>query len=199
MIAGPWRAPSSPPDTPMPRKRRPFGTRRACRRLGVAPHGVAGIDDGVARPQQRLEMRQRLVKRPAPALTISRIERGGSSAASSSSGVRHGTSRSASGPASFSRLIDTFRRAVVHRHPEPLLGHIEREIAPHDGEAHHADICLRHDHPSVKAERPGGVRARPKVRRGDVSRAPPHWLVQRWTRALPFQMLQIWSSSAGCT
>ena len=47
MIDGPWRAPSSPPETPMPMKVSPIFFSPVEAGDGVAEIGVAGIDDDV--------------------------------------------------------------------------------------------------------------------------------------------------------
>ena len=65
MIDGPWRAPSSPPEMPMPMKVSPLSasSREAPHR--VAEIGVAGIDDDVVPAKARAQQRDLLVDRLA--------------------------------------------------------------------------------------------------------------------------------------
>ena len=66
--------------------------------LGIGIVGVAGIDDQVARPQQRAQLAI-WSSTTGPAGTIRMIERGGVIAATNSSSVWAGVSRAASAPA----------------------------------------------------------------------------------------------------
>ena len=55
MTDGPWRAPSSPPDTPTPRKSMPLAAIGLDPPLRVAEIGVAGIDQDVVLAEMRGE------------------------------------------------------------------------------------------------------------------------------------------------
>ena len=56
MMEGPWRAPSSPPETPVPMNRMPFSFRDLGAAVGVREMRVAAVDDDVA----LFEMRHQL-------------------------------------------------------------------------------------------------------------------------------------------
>ena len=56
MIDGPLSAPSSPPETPTPKKWMPFSFERLFAALRVGPERIAAVDDDVAGLEQRDEL-----------------------------------------------------------------------------------------------------------------------------------------------
>ncbi len=66
MIDGPWRAPSSPPDTPVPTNRMPFLGQLLGAAVGIRVQGVAAINDDVAFFQIGNEMLDGLIDDACP-------------------------------------------------------------------------------------------------------------------------------------
>ena len=65
MMLGPLRAPSSPPETPVPMYSRPLLSTYLRAADGVVEVAVAAVDDDVARLQERQQLLDELVHRPA--------------------------------------------------------------------------------------------------------------------------------------
>ena len=76
MIEGPWRAPSSPPETPVPDEEQARGFGRGGAAVGVGVQRVAAVDDDVARLEQRAELGSIMSSTGVPAFTISITRRG---------------------------------------------------------------------------------------------------------------------------
>ena len=107
MIAGPWRAPSSPPETPTPRNgRSSVSIRRIVSRKFALPASM--IRSSASRYGSSAAIWS---STGAPAGTIKSTARGPFNAAANASSVSHGTTRAARSPASSTKawVLDVVR------------------------------------------------------------------------------------------
>ena len=138
MIDGPFSAPSSPPDTPVPTKCRPISASFASRRIvsgkcalpasmTMSPSSSSGISSSIT------------ASVPAPALTMINTRRGRSSEATKSAIDSDGTNV-ALDPASANSDFGLGVAAVVDRDPMPVPGEVSGEVAAHHGQAGDTDL-----------------------------------------------------------
>ncbi len=138
MIEGPLRAPSSPPETPVPIKRKPFELEIAGTADRVLVVGVAAVDDDVARLQVWDQQFDEVINRRAgldhqhhPTRTLQQ--------------ARQLLDRVGADDVRALRLIDEKlvylgHGAVVDGHDEAVVVHIENQVLAHHGEADEADV-----------------------------------------------------------
>ena len=139
MIEGPWRAPTSPPETPMPRNSKPWApssfTRRWVSRKLALPASISRSPWTISRPILSASS-----STGGPAITMRTIGRGGADgggqlpdrlARHQPLGERAGIGHEA---------VDLRRRAVVNGDRVALLGHVEGEVGAHHSETDETDI-----------------------------------------------------------
>ncbi len=139
MIEGPWRAPTSPPETPMPRNSKPLRAELRHAPLGVAEIGVAGVDQHVALDQLAADLVGLLVdRRTGHHHDDDRARRGDRRsqlldrlARDQPLGERAGMGHEG---------VDLRRRTVVNGDRVALFGHVEGEVGAHHSETDETDI-----------------------------------------------------------
>jgi hypothetical protein len=157
MIEGPCRAPSAPPDTPMPTKPGPSPERLEAPH-GVTEIGVSRIDDDVIVLHERLECRNLLVHRIAGLDHDDdrpwRFDRGHELLKRSSRRDPVGKSPCIGGKGFGPRCC-----AIVDSNVIAVVRDVERKICAHDAQSDHTYIRLRHARSHSSADLLGGSSA----------------------------------------
>ena len=164
MMLGPFSAPSSPPDTPTPRKRRPRSFIALSRRWVsrkcelppstiVSPSSSSGASSSIT------------ASTAGPALTMVMIVRGRSSDWTNSCG-RAGAGDRPLGAVLGHELLGLGRGAVVHRDRDVVVGDVAREVGAHHREAGQAESWAAHARHPIHARR-GGLVSRGATDRAD--------------------------------
>ena len=158
MRDGPKRAPSSPPETPEPMKRKPFSRRAFSRRMVSVQRALP--------PSMMMSPGSKTAARPSitasvglPAWTRMMALRGLASDAANSSRVLAPTRPPGVLGFSATNLSVFSDGAVVNRDLEAVVGDVEREVLTHHGEADESDVGVRLGHVDKK-ERSSATRAR---------------------------------------
>jgi hypothetical protein len=142
MMLGPSKAPSSPPETPVPMKRRPFSSSSfvLCPADAVREVAVTTVDDDVTFFEEGQQGFNNAVDHGAsfnhdhyPAGTLQ-------------AGTQFLDGMCAdngfAGTTAVNEFVDPAGRAIEYGHGETMAFHIEDEVFAHDGEADQADICF---------------------------------------------------------
>ena len=139
MIEGPFRAPSSPPETPMPTKCRSFLREGRLAAAGVLVVGVSGVDNDVARFEERFELVDDGVDRLAgldhdqdAARLLQRVHE-------FLQGL--GPDEIAVAAVLFQQGIGLLDGPVVQGDGEAVAGQVAGEVCPHHRKAGDTDVC----------------------------------------------------------
>ncbi len=150
MIEGPKRAPSSPPDTPVPTKRMPFSARSLVRRFEFCEERIAAIDDDVA----LFEVRHDLVDCLVDDVAGFDHDHDATRSLELRAELCNGVCAFNGGPFCLvgKKLVDLGGRPVEDRDLESVVGHVEHEVLAHNGEANQSNIASSFWHSFVRSE-----------------------------------------------
>ena len=139
-MEGPRRAPSSPPETPVPMNKNPLPSRYLARRRGVLEERIAAVNNNVALFQMRQDLPDQVVHRLAgfdhEHDAARALEQAGQF------GQRMGADDLRALGFAAEKLIHPGDRAVEHGHGEAVVIHVEDEVLAHDGQTDQSNISL---------------------------------------------------------
>jgi hypothetical protein len=138
MIDGPKRAPSSPPETPVPMKRIPLAARSFRAPVRIGEQGIAAVDDDVSLRQEG----QQLIDHLIDGVAGFHHQHHAAWAFQQADQLLDRVSADDVGAFGFvgEEIVDFGNGAVEDGHFEAVVIHVENEVLTHHGKADQADV-----------------------------------------------------------